>query len=453
MFKHIIFIFIFINSWGVLSNTYAQQIFPLSQNIKSKGISSLEYFKTMAILDQGRIKPLDTYARGFMVQFSGKNSFNQKPAIEWLAKILFSPGNTRKDKVFLINNAEVLSKLEIATEAKGRYSFAQIEPSLQKLIDLAKSAEGIKENNRNIFESDVIRLYQNIVLYTNLANSFSFAIPNIDFQVNNDDIVQLLNLSQGKNLYSFLDIASKAEAIMSATKNVDQKTIEERTLQEKELLRLLGNLLRWSMSYESSSVAMIPTLNPQDKFWSSPWEAINREFKNPEIEKEINFLRNLVVYYWNGEQLQFDMDVRAFQRSIKSRLVLSGEKNFNAWHFKIEIFNNYLNPLLWTKLFYGIALFMSILYILFKRTFFTYFSLFLLILGFILHAWAMISFTIIMSRPPVENYHEIFSSIGLVSILFGFVLIFWNKKSYGVAISSACGLGFLIVAGQFFGIF
>lgn len=428
---------------------FAQAICPLPQNIKSKGVASLESFKKIAIYDQGRIKPLDTYARNLMIQFSGKDSFNQKSAIEWLAKLLFAPGNTREDQVFIINNSEVLTKLGIPTETNNQYSFSQIEPVLQKLTSLAQSANGIEENNRNIIGEGIIRLYQNIILYTNLANSFVFAIPNADFQVNDDGIVQLLDLSQGKSLYSFLDIASKSEAIMSATDNVDQKVIEERTPQEEELLRLLGNLFRWSMSYENSSVAIIPAFDSQDKFWNSPWEVINREFKNPEIEKEIDFLRNLVVHYWNGEQLQFDMGVRLFQNSLMNRIDSSEVKTVRGLNFEVEIINNELKPLLWAKLLYGAVFFISILAILFKKSFLKYASLGLMIVGFIFHTWAVISLTLIMSRSPLENFHELFLLLSLTSILLGFILIIWNKKAHAVVISSACGLSLLIIASRF----
>lgn len=451
MFKRIILILIVL---GVgIPYAFAQKICPLPQNIRSKGISSLESFKKIAILDQERIKPLDTYARNLMVRFSSKDSFNQKPAIEWLAKLLFVPGNTREDQVFIINNSEVLTKLGVTHATNKRYSFSQIEPTLQKLTGLAKLASGIEENNRNIIGEEIIRLYQNIVLYTNLANSFAFAIPNADFRVNDDDIVQLLDLSQGKSLYSFLDIASKSEAIMSATDNVDQKAIEERTPQENELLRLLGNLFRWSMSYESSSIAIIPSLDPKDKLWNSPWEVINREFKNPEIGKEIDFLRNLVVHYWNGEQLQFDMGIKLFQDSLMNRIDLSEVENVRRLNFEVEIINNELKPLLWAKLLYGIAFLISILSILFKKSFLKYASLIFMIIGFIFHVWAMISLTLIMSHSPFENFHELFLLLSLASILLGFVLIVWNKKAYGLAISNACGFSLLVIAGRFPGIY
>ncbi len=338
MIKKIILI-LFIFNTGL---SFAQPICPLPQKIGPKGLSSLESFKRIAILDQGRIKPLDTYARNSLIQLSGRDSFEQKPAIEWLAKLLFAPDTTREDKVFLIRHAGVLEKLGITTEEKGRYSYSQIEPALQKLIRLAKSAREIPEASRNVVGNEILRLYENVVLYTNLGNSFSFAVPNPDFRVTNGDVVRLLDLPQGKDAYSFLDIASKAEVIMTAIKGEKTNNGSAQTARDKELLRLLGNLYRWSMFYENHSVAIIPTMDPRGGAWLSPWEAINREFKNARIKEELYPLRDCVVHYWNGEQLQFDMAVRTFQSSVRDRIDPSGRKSLGGFNFEIEIFYNQL---------------------------------------------------------------------------------------------------------------
>ena len=284
MFKRVIFIFII--SWGVLSNTYAQQICPLPQNIKPKGVSSLDSFKRITVLGDERISTVDSFARNMLIRFSGKASLDEKSAVDWFTKLLFASESTRKDKVFRINN-EVLMILEISSEQKGLYSYAEIEPSLQKLTNLAEASSEIEEHNRNAISNDILSLYQNITLYTDLANSFAFAIPSTDFQVNNEDVVRLLNLPNGKNLYSFFDIASKAETIMSATESVDQKAIEERTPQEEESLRLLGNLFRWSMYYENNAFRIIPSFDPRDNSLFSTWGAINADFKKKRNSRRI----------------------------------------------------------------------------------------------------------------------------------------------------------------------
>lgn len=428
MFKSTIFIWIIL--LGLLTRVYAQEICPLPQNIKPRGISSLKYFKTIAVFDKGRIEPLDTYARNILIQLSGKNSFNHELAIRWLAKLLFAPEIIRNDKVFLIKSSEVLSKLAIVPQRKNLYSFSQIEPKLEILINLARSAHEIKEGDRNVFGKEVIRLYQNIVVYTNLANSFAFAVPSIDFQVNNEDVVLLLDLPNGKNLYSFFDIASKSEDIMSATESVDEKSIDARSAQEKELLHLLGNLFRWSMEYENNAFQIIPTFDLKEDSLLSPWKAINSDFKKEEIQRELKHLRNVVVHYWNGEQVQFDMAIKLFQSSLMQRVDSSEGENLGGLKFKIELINNQLNPLWWVKMLYGSAIFLSFLWLFFKKVFLKYILMVLVFLGFVFHFWSVISSTIIMSRSPLENSSELISFIGLLSVFAGLTVVIWKKGKH-----------------------
>jgi hypothetical protein len=54
-------------------------------------VSDYDAFARLPVQDGGRIMPLDTYARLRLLQFSGRSSFEGKPAIEWLAGSLFDP--------------------------------------------------------------------------------------------------------------------------------------------------------------------------------------------------------------------------------------------------------------------------------------------------------------------------------------------------------------------------
>src|SRR5689334_7042378 len=77
----------------------AQMVCPLDNSaFKPKEVKSLKSFAKIPILEEGRIKPLDTYARNILLRFSGRRSFEKKPAIQWLARLLFAPETTRKNK-------------------------------------------------------------------------------------------------------------------------------------------------------------------------------------------------------------------------------------------------------------------------------------------------------------------------------------------------------------------
>ena len=77
--------------------------------------------------------PMDSYARNLLLSISGKSTFDRKPASQWLARVLFTPEETRGDAIFLINNPEVVEALGLEAHGRGRYSFAQLQPALAEL--------------------------------------------------------------------------------------------------------------------------------------------------------------------------------------------------------------------------------------------------------------------------------------------------------------------------------
>jgi len=168
---------------------FTQQICPLdSSAFKPKEVTSLDSFKKIPILDNGRIKPLDSYARNTMLQFSGLRKYQDEEAISWLTRLLFAPQQTRNDKIFLINSPDISQALGIKEEKKRRYSFAQIEPKLEILAQLASATVKIDKKERDVVENEILRVYDNVKFYSILSLSFSFSFPHPDFTITDNTI-------------------------------------------------------------------------------------------------------------------------------------------------------------------------------------------------------------------------------------------------------------------------
>ena len=167
---------------------------PAQSGATKSSTLNLEAFKSLPVLDEGRVKPLDTYARNLCLRFSGRTIINRQPAIVWLARLLFQPESSRDDKIFLINHADIPMALKIKPEKRRRYSYAQIEVGFEKIIQLAKAAEGIEEKNRTLVESEILRVYYNVLHYVKLSKVFSFAIPHADFRLEDADLRAQLKL-------------------------------------------------------------------------------------------------------------------------------------------------------------------------------------------------------------------------------------------------------------------
>jgi ABC-type transport system involved in cytochrome c biogenesis permease subunit len=137
----------------------------------------LEPFRRLVVLDQGRKKPIDTFARNLLKQFSGRSTLEGRDASTWLARVLFTPRATLKDKIFLVNQPDVLAAMGVEDEGRGRYSFNELRPGLGKLHELAFQYTNRGEDENGRVENEVMRLFYNISAYYGLLNAFAFARP------------------------------------------------------------------------------------------------------------------------------------------------------------------------------------------------------------------------------------------------------------------------------------
>ena len=134
-------------------------------------------FKSVPVLDEGRLKPLDTFARSLLTQFSGKDHYEKQGASAWMAELLFNPDSTINQKIFQINNPDIATALGISTEEHRRYTPGQLQKSYRKLAELQDAARKIPEKERSLVEAEIIRVFQNINIYADLSRAFAFSYP------------------------------------------------------------------------------------------------------------------------------------------------------------------------------------------------------------------------------------------------------------------------------------
>ncbi len=431
----------------VLPLAFAQPICRLNSKIKPKGAVSLKAFQEIPVLAEGRIKPLDTYARALLLQFSGHSSFQRKSAMEWLGRVLFAPALTYEDKVFLINNPEVAAALKIDPESKRRYSFSQLDPGFEKLEELARLADKIGEKNRSVVEREVLRLYQNLIMYVRHTEVFSFAFPSSEFQITDKEIVRQLNLPERQEVFSFYDIASKADILQVKTQRLREIGRDQWSMQDKDFLRLMTNLYQWSMSYNDLPFHIVPTSQSGQESWFSPQDVINNEFHDEDVRREVGFLRDMAVHYWNGEQVSFDLTARSLKNSVVGRV--SEKEGKAVSKIPLELFYNRADFFLWVKLLYGLAFLVFLMSFFYSPVFARQISLGLIFAGLVFHCCAFVLRMMIMARPPVTNLFETFIFVSLVSVILGVIIELVNKRWLGNVVASVCGLVFLLIAGKF----
>ena len=445
MLKKILFFFYF--TAVITTSAIAQPICPLDSSIRPRGAVSLDKFAALAVLDDGRVKPVDTYARTLLMQLSGKTSFGRQSAAGWLARLLFAPATTFEDKVFLINNPEIATALGVEAEPRRRYSFSSLEPGLAKLEELARMADKIEPKERSVVEQEVLRVFQNVVFYDRHTRAFHFALPSAEFQITDPAVVKALELPEKQKVFSFYDIASRAELMREQTKGLEFSKPGTWAAKDKELFGLMNNLFRWSMLYADLPFAVIPSVEANGQGWLSPMDAISQEFSDPKVREEIGYTRAMVVHYWNGEQMPFDLAARSLSNSVLGRADAATQKNIRK--IPLELFYNRANLFLWTKMFYALAFAVFLLSFFLTRPFLRQSALLLIAAGLIPHVGALVLRIVIMGRPPVSNLYETFIFVSMISVIAGVIIELVNKRWVGNVTASVCGLVFLLIAGKF----
>ncbi len=435
-----------VNLFLFLPKISAQAMCPLD-SLKPVKVRSLDMFKRIPVLNQGRIKPLDSYAKSLLLQLSGRQSYQKEEAAEWLARFLFSPRTTYDDKIFLINNPDILEALKVKPDKHRRYSYHQLEPGYEKLKELAMAIESIDEKMRSTADKEIQRVYGNMVLYIQLSGAAAYAFPHPDFTIDSTLTRKQLGLPEQQTQYSFYDMLEISDTLSKVSEPLAKKPEAEWSEQEKDAARILGGLSFWSEHYANCPLGLIPSQSHDDEHWQSPMDTILSGFFDPSYKETVKNMRGMSIAYWNGSQIEFDISAKAFIGSVK-KLSSPKEEKVTA-KIPLEIFYNKSNFFFWAKLFYLFGFFVFLFSLISNNKILYSSAILLTIFGFFPHIIGLILRVIILSRPPVSNLFETFIFVSLICVVLGMILEYVNRNWLGIAVSTFSGLAILTIAGKF----
>lgn len=404
---------------------------------------SLKEFAKIVILENGRKKPLDTYARNILKQFSGKSKLDNKSAIRWLSGLLFTPEKSYKDKIFLINNPEVLTSMGISFKGgRGRFSYNELSHYISKLRELAISASKIKDLKKSVVENEIISLYNKIYFYHKLLGTFYFNFPSKDFLVQDEHIKKILSLHEDSVNFSFFELASKAEII----RTISSKDFDSQTDPEREILNLVNKMEKWSKFYKDQPVTIIPEIKAGKEMWESPWDSLIKTFKyNESPSVELNLISQFINAYRTGNQEVFNSKIKEFRELSLDR----SKGKVKANKIEMELLYNKIDPFYKSEFFYGFSLLFLLLSFITLKKLFYYSGYILLILGLFPHTYGIIARMIIRDRPPVTNLFETFVFSAWITVLLGLALEIYKKKNIGILTGSISGLILLLISGRY----
>lgn len=167
----------------------------------------VELFSSLPVQEDGRVKPLDTLARFKLLRFSGKQSgisaarvekdtgksvpindpATSKPlvdakggkikftAMEWLLVTWFRPDIAKELPVFVVDNSEAITELELAAKGKrDRYTYKEIEPGRGALMRKMQEVRSVEQKQRTPVQRAMAKLAFDFLDYEMMLSHFDF---------------------------------------------------------------------------------------------------------------------------------------------------------------------------------------------------------------------------------------------------------------------------------------
>jgi ABC-type transport system involved in cytochrome c biogenesis permease subunit len=401
--------------------------------------------KGIVILENGRSKPLDTYAANLLRQFSGRARVDGLNALQWIGEALCDPLAATKRHVFLLNNPDTLNALGMEG-GRDRYSFDQLLPHFAALDRLAQEAFRLGEKDRTTVENEIISLYTRVGVFQQLLDSFSYLTPHTDFTLTSAAVRARLHLPADMTACSVFDLIQSHALNAGEAMRLAAVTGPEASADDRELARVAQNFQRWLQSNRDQALRILPYPIPGDERWLSPWDALAAGFlDNAEIARAVAQLHALRLAYQQGNQAGFDAAAAAFNGVIGASFGDRVHQTRLDW----ELVYNAVDPFFKAELLYGLALLALLLSMFVLKSWLYRASVALLGLGLVLHTYGMGARMLIMARPPVTNLYETFVFVSWVAVLLGLIVEWLQKRSLGIISAGFTGFVFLMIASRY----
>jgi ABC-type transport system involved in cytochrome c biogenesis permease subunit len=412
---------------------------------------TLKVAETLPIQNGGRIKPFSTFAgftmlglhgaRSMKVTDEGGKEFKIKPTA-WLMDTLFRPQLAIKLPTFRIDNSSVLEAIGVKPRGKrDRYSYEDIEPGREKLVELAKSYEAIEKDKRDPVQNQTIDLAYNLRNYEILLGYFGFARFGVKLH------------GSGKN--GAPDQRADISAVMVTAPQIRQQISQSRG-HGQEMDSHLQSLMEQvfdAANFSKFGLFILPPADPKDPTWLSAGNAIMSVITDAKSDPklaigDIKTLESTARSVTQSEEifrqelttLRDRLAKRAGDRGEYKRVPLEAvyyQKNWFLYALVFFIFGTITALAMWTVSQGKAGL------ILYWATLAT------TVAGLVYCIIPMVKRSIIMQRPPVGNLYDTIIFIGTTVVLIALIMEWMTRRRFALGVAPILGTLLIILARRF----
>ncbi len=371
-------------------------------------------FAQIPVLHEGRIKPLDSFARLHLKRFSGQSHVRDLSPSAWLAQTLFDPARATETKLFFVQNKDLKMQLGLPLDQK-LFSVIELQGALAPTLSQIPALLAKEDGALTPAQNEVLQLHDDVLQYLSLMRSFSMILPlNIDLpEKYSDSAPNYLALYPVQD-----DILRDVKRIIK----VKGDNIERYSKDEQKLAALSYQLtILQNAAQNNQSLAIFPQGGPGG--WRAPWQVFAHE--------DLTLWQNLAAAYRSNNAQHW--------RDISAQITQHAQDNTSATtpqKLKLEILYNRLKPY-----HVAMALYALSMLLIFAPARFIWaqasFSL-----AALAHSAAITARMMILERPPVGTLYESLLFVGLITAL---IALFIALKQQSRAALFAGGMATLLL--------
>ncbi len=419
-------------------------------------------FDEIPIQEEGRIKPLDSFARNQLLALYGKSELTitkkitkldsnqnqtsydttyKESAVQWLFRVLNQDPDVFNELIFKIENPDVATMLNINIHKKSIYSFNSINEGLLANQSLLFQIQNTENDNRTLIEKQLWDLWVKRSIFLDLSNSAISLLPMI--KIEHPEIAEAFKIEIGQFI-SYSYYVRNKEAIhnnLTILSTQPSFSKNDRLLFElNEIIETLNLIEHTQSSFLNNDLLkLLP--NNKSEVWISPNLLI---FQINNTQNSLNPIQIQMLseleFYFNPNNLEKDKNLNLYNDELVEKI--ENKTNINANLLIREVNYNKSNLLFWSLIFYIITLvaltIISMTNI--KKNIYRLIPLILIVIGFLYHLSGVIIRMTILKRPPVSTLYESIIFVGLIAVLFSIILELIKRDHMSLFIGTIAGI-------------
>lgn len=412
---------------------------------------TLKIAETIPVQNGGRIKPLSTFAgftmlglhgaRSMKVEGTGGKTYKINPTA-WLMDSLFRPQLAIKLPTFRIDNSAVLETIGVKSRGKrDRYSYSDIEPGREKLIELAKTYEAVEKDKRDPVQAQTIALAYNLREYESLLGYFGFARFGVTLH------------GSGKD--GAADQHAEISAVMQTAPEI-RKQVAQSQAQGQPIdshIQSLMEQVQDAANFAKFGLNILPPAEPKNPTWLSAGNAIFNAISDPKTDAQLAIADIKALETTARSAGESEATFRVQLVSLRDRLAARAKDRGEYKHIQLEADfyrkNWFLNALVFFIIGTVSALTMWTLGKGIAGRIVTWITFGSTLTGLVICIIAIVQRCIIMQRPPVGNLYDTIIFIAATAVLIALLIEAMTRRRFALGIAPIIGTLLIILSRRF----